>query len=281
MDQSAPAARCRPISVALRGQADIGFTGQRLDATGLMFYQARYYSAVIGRFISADSFIKVISDPQNLNRYAYVYNNPLRYIDPSGRFSEEEIEKFYHVKTWDEVLAFFDKGGILAGRWGWLAILRTAEYGDTLNITWDKSMLPSDHPNVADTFLGKFQKGVDDELLIVGKDYVMDQMKAAMYGKQYKLSTEGRPWDPGKQVAGAFLILAVNVPLEFTEAGLLYTTGPNPLTMGAFEVIDRLIQMPVNVIGVKLMSDGSPIAPKTKLNIPAKLDFWGLMPQKQ
>ena len=26
-------------------------------------------------------------DPQSLNRYSYVYNNPLKYTDPSGHFS--------------------------------------------------------------------------------------------------------------------------------------------------------------------------------------------------
>jgi len=37
---------------------DITFTGQRRDAsTGLYFYNARYYSSTLGRFISADSIV--------------------------------------------------------------------------------------------------------------------------------------------------------------------------------------------------------------------------------
>ncbi len=32
------------------------------------------------------------ANPQSLNRYSYVLNNPLRYIDPSGMLTEEEIE---------------------------------------------------------------------------------------------------------------------------------------------------------------------------------------------
>jgi RHS repeat-associated protein len=63
---------------------DIGYTGQRLDATGLMFYHARYYSSAVGRFISADTLVPGASNPQNWNRYAYVTNNPLKYIDPTG-----------------------------------------------------------------------------------------------------------------------------------------------------------------------------------------------------
>jgi RHS repeat-associated protein len=60
------------------------FTGQRLDDTGLYFYNARYYDATIGRFISADPVVPDYTNPQSLNRYAYCLNNPLKYIDPTG-----------------------------------------------------------------------------------------------------------------------------------------------------------------------------------------------------
>ena len=64
---------------------DFGFAGQRRDASaGLMYYGARYYDAGLGRFISADTIVPSAGNPQSLNRYAYVYNNPLRYIDPTG-----------------------------------------------------------------------------------------------------------------------------------------------------------------------------------------------------
>jgi RHS repeat-associated protein len=60
------------------------FTGQRLDSTGLYYYNARYYDPTIGRFISADTFIQSLGNPQCLNRYSYCLNNPLKYTDPSG-----------------------------------------------------------------------------------------------------------------------------------------------------------------------------------------------------
>ena len=61
------------------------YTGQELDAsTGLYFYGARYYDATLGRFISADTIVSSADDPQTLNRYSYVRNNPLRFTDPSG-----------------------------------------------------------------------------------------------------------------------------------------------------------------------------------------------------
>lgn len=64
---------------------DYTFTGQKFDASdGLMYYDARYYDAALGRFISADTIVPSAANPQSLNRYAYVLNNPLKYRDPSG-----------------------------------------------------------------------------------------------------------------------------------------------------------------------------------------------------
>jgi len=63
---------------------DKQFTGQRLDTTGLYYYNARYYDPAIGRFISADTVVQDLNNPQCLNRYSYCINNPLKYTDPTG-----------------------------------------------------------------------------------------------------------------------------------------------------------------------------------------------------
>ncbi len=128
-------------------QTKLNYTGQRLDDTGLLYYHARYYDPVLGRFVSPDSIVPGASsgaggaggtvgqeqnskltvdfheagfltsvrgenqqivekgfwfqlsgedkqtrnlsgpiNPQALNRYSYVLNNPLRYTDPSGHY---------------------------------------------------------------------------------------------------------------------------------------------------------------------------------------------------
>ncbi|HWQ31397.1 MAG TPA: RHS repeat-associated core domain-containing protein, partial [Blastocatellia bacterium] len=62
-------------------------TGYERDSeTGLDYAQARYFSSVQGRFTSADDHLNDTrnSDPASWNLYAYVRNNPLRYVDPTG-----------------------------------------------------------------------------------------------------------------------------------------------------------------------------------------------------
>ena len=62
-----------------------GFTGHISDAeSGLVYMVARYYDPILGRFISADSIVPDPSNPQALNRYSYVYNNPISNVDPTG-----------------------------------------------------------------------------------------------------------------------------------------------------------------------------------------------------
>ncbi|OGO23025.1 MAG: hypothetical protein A2144_11670 [Chloroflexi bacterium RBG_16_50_9] len=77
---------------------DKKFTGQRLDNTGLYYYGARYYDPQIGRFISPDTIVPSPANPQSLNRYSYVLNNPLKYTDPSGHevwIGDVNVESLY------------------------------------------------------------------------------------------------------------------------------------------------------------------------------------------
>jgi len=45
---------------------------------------AREYDPSLGRWLSADTIVPNPANPQSLNRFSYVYNNPLKYVDPSG-----------------------------------------------------------------------------------------------------------------------------------------------------------------------------------------------------
>lgn len=60
------------------------YTGEQNDPTGLEYLRARYYDPAGGRFLSRDPLGGLPSDPQSQNRYVYVSNNCINYVDPSG-----------------------------------------------------------------------------------------------------------------------------------------------------------------------------------------------------
>ena len=62
------------------------FTGHERDlATGLDYMMARYYGPSLARFQSADPGDDMDAQvPQSWNKYAYVQNNPLKFLDPNG-----------------------------------------------------------------------------------------------------------------------------------------------------------------------------------------------------
>ena len=51
---------------------------------GYYYLNARYYYPVFGRFISADGFEVIVSEPNSCNLYAYCYNNPICNEDSIG-----------------------------------------------------------------------------------------------------------------------------------------------------------------------------------------------------
>jgi RHS repeat-associated protein len=68
------------------------FTGKERDSeSNLDNFGARYYASSMGRMMSPDWSAKVmpvpyakLGNPQSLNLYAYVFNNPLSHNDPDG-----------------------------------------------------------------------------------------------------------------------------------------------------------------------------------------------------
>ena len=66
---------------------DYKFTGKERDSeSGLDNFGARYNASSMGRFMSPDPLGGVL-DPQTLQQYAYVRNNPTTLIDPTGMYT--------------------------------------------------------------------------------------------------------------------------------------------------------------------------------------------------
>jgi len=73
------------IEAATDDEEFVGYTGHRLDReTGLVYAGARHYDPLIGRFYGVDPVGFVAGNTVSFNRYAYVSNNPYKYIDPAG-----------------------------------------------------------------------------------------------------------------------------------------------------------------------------------------------------
>lgn len=80
---------------------------ERDTETGNDDLLARYYSSALGRFITPDWSVKEdpvpyakLDDPQSLNLYAYVRNNPLIRIDPDGHTCKQGD---WGCNAWDMV----------------------------------------------------------------------------------------------------------------------------------------------------------------------------------
>ena len=70
---------------------DRGYTGhEHLDEFGLVNMNGRMYDPLLGRFLSPNPYVNPFSS-QGFNRYAYVFNNPMSFTDPSGEWVVEII----------------------------------------------------------------------------------------------------------------------------------------------------------------------------------------------
>jgi RHS repeat-associated protein len=79
---------------SIGGPTEHHFTGKERDTeSGNDYFGARYYASTMGRFLSPDWSAKIepvpyakLDNPQSLNLYAYVGNNPLSRFDPDGHW---------------------------------------------------------------------------------------------------------------------------------------------------------------------------------------------------
>ena len=74
---------------AMKGVAtDRGFTGhEHVDEVRLINMNGRVYDPLLGRFLSPDPFAQSPDNIQSHDRYAYVLNDPMSALDPSGYWS--------------------------------------------------------------------------------------------------------------------------------------------------------------------------------------------------
>ncbi|KAB0285345.1 type IV secretion protein Rhs [Vibrio fortis] len=106
-----------------------GYTGhEQIEEVGLIHMNGRVYDADLGRFLSADPHVQSPYITNSYNRYTYVMNNPLKYVDPTGFFFEEM--KGAVSRGWENLKDFLGFGGNYNGSNG-----HTDLEGDGLEFT--------------------------------------------------------------------------------------------------------------------------------------------------
>ncbi|MCD9577345.1 RHS repeat-associated core domain-containing protein [Flavobacterium soyae] len=104
---------------------DRGYTGhEHLQSVGLINMNGRIYDPKLHRFLQPDNFVQDPFNAQSYNRYGYVFNNPLKFTDPSGEIVPLVIAGIILVSAAINVYQNWDK--ITGG---------TGKFSD---IKWDK-----------------------------------------------------------------------------------------------------------------------------------------------
>lgn len=109
-----------PFGAVLENITDVGgeeirimFTGKECDFfTELVYMSSRYYCPKIARFITPDTVIPGVYNPMAWNRYSYVLNNPLRYLDPSGHFWDDFCD--WVEDNWKTIVAIVAVVAVIA-----------------------------------------------------------------------------------------------------------------------------------------------------------------------
>jgi RHS repeat-associated protein len=117
------------VAAGLDREEPMKFTGHERDLTGgtasendtsLDYMHARYYTATMGRFLSADRAERNPANPQSWNAYEYALNSPVRLTDPTGdsvdgsQLTEDERKKIlYGLRYFTGNVYQFDKQGML------------------------------------------------------------------------------------------------------------------------------------------------------------------------
>ncbi|PKM82769.1 MAG: hypothetical protein CVU89_04515 [Firmicutes bacterium HGW-Firmicutes-14] len=87
-----------------------GYTGEMWDEESeLLYLRARYYEPETGRFLSRDSYEGNLQNPLSRHLYAYVGNNPVNYVDPTGNtrlfINDKEITEGFWLNNNNRVIA--------------------------------------------------------------------------------------------------------------------------------------------------------------------------------
>ncbi|MCG7410902.1 Hint domain-containing protein, partial [Paenibacillus sp. ACRRX] len=140
-----------------------GYAGEYWDAVSdLQYLRARWYDPSMGRFISEDKNQGKIEEPDTLNRYTYVENNPLNGVDPTGEYrlecafqcfsagtkiqTDEGLKAIEDIQVGDKVLAKSEETGETAYKAVEETFNRTADEVYVIEVKQEKITTTEEHP---------------------------------------------------------------------------------------------------------------------------------------
>ncbi|GIU83015.1 MAG: hypothetical protein KatS3mg006_2079 [Pyrinomonadaceae bacterium] len=201
------------------------FTGYERDIeVDLDFAQARYYNPKHGRFTSVDPMPiekRHLTDPRNFNRYVYVANNPLKYIDPNGL---EKIVVIVRTYIPEQKLAFLgqtfkgdfdEKGNRVSARIEQRIVVETdARKPDADKIEHEKkvgetvriSPFPATGKASGETLKAKLARSSDNEVVVLVEGNESNPLVPMSPGITYRfritISSEGENGNVKVTVSG-------------------------------------------------------------------------------
>ncbi len=171
------------------GKTNYAFTGESFDPqTGLAYLRARYYSAGQGRFISQDTWAGDARQPLSYNRWAYGYDNPVRFVDPSGYEAKEDWGVF-QFKLYQHGL----NNNIFTGDRSIGFNRKALDKRDMLLITWNFKTDPSRskiHCYNPELFINSFDPDQYDWLFSGWADYWQSRAKYSGMPIDYTLTAD-------------------------------------------------------------------------------------------
>ncbi|MBO0888589.1 hypothetical protein J2P12_05755, partial [Candidatus Bathyarchaeota archaeon] len=143
------------------GSETYRFTGRPVSqTTGLYYDYQRWYDPTTGRFISTDPGRDDLTQPQSMNKYAYVLDNPSSYVDPDGASPVSIVVKALIGLSFFASITSRFFGGDFGGWWSLNGEFRInpPDFKGQYHVGWEGVRYTEDNGRIVGTLVSKFDR---------------------------------------------------------------------------------------------------------------------------